>query len=406
MKTNIESLAVSQKLAALPQFVHEDHPKFVEFLKAYYLWSAEQGPDLAMEALKLSNDVDLVPDELLSLYRDSYARNIPKDITADFRLFAKHLREFYRIRGTEESFRILFRAMGIEDIKFEYPKDRLFKPSDAVWNTKTFVLVDSDVSDLKFTRVEGSVSFDIDSVEKEGSNWKVEVSNVEGDLSTLQVIGTANVVKQYKLDSIESDGVWNDGDEITIGGMTFRVDKVIYGKVKRLEVVSGGSGYQVDELITIETDGLGSGFQGKISEVDRSGSIRKAVVTRSGFGYTKPSPEIKIDSRGSGAVLKIHWNEDFRKIKAATIMKNEAASSDVKKTTNGVTFNLSKATYHQNGFWEDDRQKPSHDHIHIHDSDYYQEYSYVIKTKVRVEETEAIRSLLHVAGTKMFIRRG
>lgn len=66
---------------------------------------------------------------------------------------------------------------------------------------------------------------------------------------------------------------------------------------------------------------------------------------------------------------------------------------------------LKPATEHVNGFWSDERQRPSSKHIHIHDSDYYQEYSYVVKTASEVVDTEALRSLLHIAGQKMFIEK-
>ena len=54
------------------------------------------------------------------------------------------------------------------------------------------------------------------------------------------------------------------------------------------------------------------------------------------------------------------------------------------------------------GYWEDRRSFIS-DINKLHDSDYYQDYSYVTKTSIALEQyEEQLKDILHVAGNKLF----
>jgi hypothetical protein len=58
--------------------------------------------------------------------------------------FIRQVKDFYRTKGTEEAFRILFRVLYNEDASIIKPQDFLFKPSEAKWDKKTVLIARSD----------------------------------------------------------------------------------------------------------------------------------------------------------------------------------------------------------------------------------------------------------------------
>ena len=58
--------------------------------------------------------------------------------------FIRQVKDFYRTKGTEEAFRILFRALYNEDASIIRPQDFLFRPSEAKWDKKTVLIARSD----------------------------------------------------------------------------------------------------------------------------------------------------------------------------------------------------------------------------------------------------------------------
>lgn len=405
MKTNVEA-KVAQKLSILPSFVNEDYPLFRAFLDAYYRWESEQGADLGFAALKGANDIDLVIDELLPIYKNSYAKNVPPNMIGDFRHFAKHLKEFYQLRGTPEAVDIYFRATTGESSTVEYPKERVFKPSDAVWNSQRVILVETTLTEdqIKWKRFEdGNSAFSVSEVTKDGNRYQLVIEDVAGAIGG--TFGPFAVVQQCAVESFTSQPVWNDGDEFTAGGLRFRVDKVRYGKGVSVAVKTGGTGYAVGEVVTWDGSALGSGLKARVTAVNGAGAVTGLQLIRSGFGYTsKDGREVWETKKGKGCTITPTFSPDMNTIQSITILKNAPFTTATVSTT-GVTVKLKPATEHVNGFWSDERQRPSSKHIHIHDSDYYQEYSYVVKTASEVVDTEALRSLLHIAGQKMFIEK-
>ena len=58
-------------------------------------------------------------------------------------LFIKQAKDFYRSKGTDESFRILFKALYGENVSIIRPKDFLFRPSDAHYDVTEDLVVES-----------------------------------------------------------------------------------------------------------------------------------------------------------------------------------------------------------------------------------------------------------------------
>jgi hypothetical protein len=68
-------------------------------------------------------------------------RTLDKDLNNS--LFIKQSKDFYRSKGTDESFEILFRVLYGEDVSIVRPKEYLFRPSDAQFQITTDLVVES-----------------------------------------------------------------------------------------------------------------------------------------------------------------------------------------------------------------------------------------------------------------------
>lgn len=403
---NVSARAVSQKVAALPKFIQEDHRKFVSFMEAYYKWSATHGADLGFEAMKLANDIDLVPAELLPKFREVYAPNFPVDAKADFRLVAKHLKEIYSVKGTDESYRIFYQAAYGESVQVRNPKDRVFKPSDAVWSNHKVMLV-KQVTGNPFELVGHDLNgWLVESVMKSGDLYALELSGNGQEFQLTDNITSEGIVVSiqpvYAIGEIESSINWKDGETATVDGLTFKVDQVHYGKVMSVTVMSGGTGYKVDDVVELTTNHLGSGFRGRVSAVSPQGAITRVSIDRRGWGFNNRDVTLSIQSaEGKNAKLSPVFTPDMGKIKHASIIKNTAAPTKKAIQVKNTRIALEQAVFHNGHYWTELRSAPSTHHAMIHDSSFYQDYSYELVSGADVDKA-AVQSLLGVAGMKLY----
>ena len=129
------SLQVRQNI---PEFVVQDHPKFVNFIEKYYEFMANNslmattsnssvyyyGADTAAKILQDIRDVDKTDfDNFVEMFRRQYAYAFPQDLysEANKATLYKNLVNFYQAVGTEDSFKMLFRLLYNEDIEIYSP---------------------------------------------------------------------------------------------------------------------------------------------------------------------------------------------------------------------------------------------------------------------------------------------
>ena len=68
-------------------------------------------------------------------------RNLDKNLNDS--IFIKQSKDFYKSKGTDESFKILFRSLYGEDVSIVRPKEYLFRPSDANYQITKDLVVES-----------------------------------------------------------------------------------------------------------------------------------------------------------------------------------------------------------------------------------------------------------------------
>jgi hypothetical protein len=141
----------------LPDFVLEEGPKLQRFLEAYYEFMEQNSGAIDGTKNILSyQDIDTTTDSFLRFFREEIYKNVPDSALIDKRLLAKHIREMYRNKGTEKSYKFLFRALYNEDVDFTYPGDFMLRTSDGRWTEEKYLRV-TGLSEVSAGAIEGQI---------------------------------------------------------------------------------------------------------------------------------------------------------------------------------------------------------------------------------------------------------
>jgi hypothetical protein len=159
-------MSINSKLSHLvehqfPDFVQEDGPTLIAFVKAYYEWMEQTGKHQEVLANLLDyRDVDATLDAYIAYFQDEVLSGIPENILADKRKLIKSIPTFYRAKGSEKSFQLLFRILYDSDIEFYYPGSDILRASDGKWTQDTLLKCEGedDIFDMNGLEITGAVS--------------------------------------------------------------------------------------------------------------------------------------------------------------------------------------------------------------------------------------------------------
>jgi hypothetical protein len=296
----------------LPFFVRNDHANFVLFLEKYYEY-LEQNDKVLNRIKNIQNfqDIDLTEDEFAEKLYSTFMILLPDDIVADKKLLVKHIKDFYRAKGTEKSVKFLFNIIyNTSDISFYYPKKDILRASDGKWYIQKSVRIidtklggssNTSLSALdKFigTQIRGNTSGTLALVEKVDRFYErgirideLIISNVDGQFENGESIFTVfnDVQSLNTLSANIYSGILNTitiisggtgykiGDHVLIvsntgTGACATVAQVSTGNVASIGVLYGGAGYRVGDYI-LASGGGGSGTNGYVNIVSTNGTI-------------------------------------------------------------------------------------------------------------------------------------
>ena len=257
-----QSIAV---LRQIPEHVRENYPVFVEFLRMYYEYLQEtQQQDL--EGL---HDVDVVSEEFIGRFTNELAKNFPTHLINDKRLVLKHLREFYLSRGSESSYKFLFRTLFGKEADLYYPSRQMLRVSDGRWIQDTSIFVQPingvpDVNDVtgKFVFITNNRGKVIRSFVKNVVKYSDEILEVfiERDYANEINVGA----------TVTYDGLPNKG--------------IVLSCPAKIKVFRGGKGFKAGSIYALKTQ-LGRGCVIKVTKVDSVGAIKSIQVIRFGLDY-------------------------------------------------------------------------------------------------------------------------
>ena len=147
MTDKLTSLLVNRQV---PEFVREEYPLFITFLEAYYEYlEQKQGTqinDLTKRAkdLRHISDVDDSIDDFETNFFNTYASLVPIDVEIDKTTLIKNVLPLYLSKGSEASFKLLYRFIFGQELEVTYPKNDILRASDGKWEIENALKVSSE----------------------------------------------------------------------------------------------------------------------------------------------------------------------------------------------------------------------------------------------------------------------
>lgn len=423
MSVNLKTVVSKQ----VPEFVRAEHPLFVEFIEAYYEFlnaktftvgaTTFQGGNQQRNLTEL-RDLDNTIDEFIQYFKnelDIFGDNYE---FIDRAFFLRKAKQIFTAKGTEASYKFLFKLLYNKDAQINYPWDQVLKASDGKWQQEMSIFVDISEGNA-FNLVGNRVNLN-------GNNLAIKVfitraeyyrdniyqlyidKSYYGDIQTGYtinhngIVGTIipTVVKieilnpgiGFKVGSFFETTTISNGQAITQKLKVTKVDA--NGGILGLTVIQYGAGYSLDFFSTKSvTDVTYSASLTVDKDGDRQFSIPNNTLIENyvDYGYLI-SPiyaELDYSDNTYAGVLLNQW---YQQTEAG---ENEAINFVVIKFTIGAVAKYQGQYINNDGFLDDE--------IYIQDSRYYQKYSYVITINQSLDKYKSlIKSYLHPSGTALF----
>lgn len=416
----------------VPEFVREDYPAFVAFIEAYYEYLDQNGVNL--DSLR---DLDTTLDSFIQYFKKELAANMPANLQVDDRFLLENIKNHYLAKGSDQSFKLLFRLLYNKNVEVVYPGTQMLRASDGRWqqDVSLFVKVSTGTPDL----IEGKL---VDIV-KPNATFKILV-----DRRQYVEIEVDRVV-QLSADTYEIFIDRKYYGNIDVGDV-IRYNTIFAGTVvsttSKLSIVDGGTGFKTGQLFEIK-NGTGVRSIVKITRVDKNGTIKACEFIKFGIGYA------------TDFTISINASQDYFATAVQPLLSTVLVNGQtvaITETTNGnaeqgyinkadyaYTFVGSDQQFYMDGSYAGNtlgtfstqaisqvissvsKQQgilkiqlgsqanyPGYytsnagflsDSIFIQDSRYYQAFSYVLKLDERLASYKtAVRTMVHPAGTALF----
>lgn len=424
--------------AQLPEFVRDDYQTFVDFLKAYYEFLETTQQDLVT-----LRDIDTTLDSFITYFKDDLAQKLPYS-TVDERFLLTHIKDMYLAKGSESSFRLLFRILFNKEIEIDYPAKQMLRASDGKWNQDVSVFIKILVGDPQ--SIVGKL-VDVVTTTKVIRVLVDRRQYVEVEVD--RAIRISDDVYEFILDR-RFFGTISVGDTLRYldSNNNLVFNGVILPTTSNLIIEKPGTGFKVGDLYNI-INFNGYGTIMKVAAVNADGGIKQGQFIKYGTGYTTDFTTTITSQKGqdlssqSGTIIQrvdsflapanksvalsisegMSGFQESGSINTADYNIDPSGSNAIDGTYAGLTireFGISSVDsqvtstepaiikvslgplakypgYYVNndGFLDDA--------IFIQDSRYYQAFSYVIKIDQALDTYKTIvKNLIHPSGMAIF----
>lgn len=420
-RSKISSLISAQ----LPEFVREDHQNFVAFLKAYYEYLENTSPDL-----RDIRDLDTTLDSFIQHFKNELAINLPNQITTDPRFLLQRIKDQYLAKGSEESYKLLFRLLYNKEVSIDYPAKQVFRVSDGRWNQDVSVL--ARVTSGHPDQIVGKL-IDVVTPTK---IIRVQIDRRQYiEVEVERVVLISEDIYEFYIDR-RFFGDIGIGDKLRYRTEDIYFTADIVATTSKLSILVPGTGFKVGQLYPIR-NGKGAGSIMKVTRTNTQGGILDAEFIKFGTGYTTDFTSTIFANLGQdvagtgGSTLQIiggniniaETTDGF--LESGTINKSDYAITDAMDGTYAGEilreFGASGTSDEVTSPYDPAVVKVAlgalakypgyyitndsflNDSIYIQDSRYYQAFSYVLKIDESLDSYKSIvKTLLHPAGMAVF----
>lgn len=349
-----------------PSFMREDYQKIILFIKAYYEWLEKpENAGYVLQKLNTVKDIDSNGEQFLKHFKNTYLESFPDLLSANSageipnsKTFLKRIRNFYGNKGTESSYKFLFRLLYNNELQIYTPKQDILKVSAGEWY---------EPKSIKTTSSNGKGTLSVKGGEiVQYSTNSVEVVASAFVNSVVQYVEQGAVITEFFITNIS--GTFLPDQEIIIrkGNTSFR--EFSYSVLGEFFIQTAGTGYVVGNQILVV--GEGTGFVANVEVIGLGGSIKKISIKKSGVNFFSQLAGIIISETGTNSTATVLFSPSAVTNYPGYFLSNSGKISSNKK---------------------------------IQDGNYYQEFSYDLRSGLSIERYfSVINYIIHPAGMKLF----
>lgn len=428
----------------IPNFITQEYPVAHKLIVDFYRWLETEGNFIRVltefwENQEVNNQIEPYIDLIIS----ELGWKLKRPLKISKSMLVSTLRDFYLSRGSFESFRYLFKVLfgGGENIAISYPREKLFTLSDTehiighlilttannFGSSKYEKIIQGGLSNVSIIGENSKTSLPVEEISPIVFNnvqyLQILVSESEKDFNPLENVfitdGETSVTEtifQCARLKINNPGtLYKPGDEIIINGTEIkgliRVKSIQTGGISGVNIVNGGHDYVVGDRIKAKSNTKnGSGFFATVSEVGSLGQILKVKIWSHGYDYDDIPQLIVISENGTGANI-VGTSTTIGGIKSIEIFdeywKFVSGTPSVSVTSSkgtGASFEviMNKCLSEKKLIFKNKQGVLGYD-CFVHDSNYFQNFSYVVVSKVDSSQfNDIVDDLVHPAGYKRF----
>jgi hypothetical protein len=241
-------------------------------------------------------------------------------------------------------------------------------------------------------------SVNIDNVGSNYVNPKVIITNSDGTGADFNVIQRNGELFSI---TVKSPGIgYTYAPEIVIieSAVNLYAESESIGIPQSVRIINNGAGYHLDETVASTVTSKYT-----LALKNFSGGYQKGEILTQSINGVEVSRAVVSEYRQGSNLIKIEKVVGIIRENVPVVGFISGASGVVKKVFI-TTFNTTtKATYDNLGYYTSDKGRLGAANQKLTDSFFYQDYSYVVKSKTSIEQwRDLIKSTTHPAGFKLF----
>lgn len=404
----------------IPKHIRNNHELFDLFMEAYYEWLEQTENTYGfLRDFKENFSLDKSMDVFVRSFKREFLESLPDKTKIDKKRLIQHIKNYYLSRGTENSFKFLFKILFDESVSLYYPKNNILKTSDGTWIANERVLYLTTFNDM------GDITLrELSQEWLDGS----ELKTGKGTIKDIKIINNEyySVARVVLTDVV---GEFTEDEPVTIAGI---FQEYIYPIVDTINITSAGTGYVEQEEINIVAGSyyeieksipaslvVNLGVTSFLDENDLVVTVNSVPQT-AGVDYTFDGSNLSLPNAIEGQVANVM----LPSYEGDIVINSVGSGGEIEEilikefpigfsTIPSYTINTSGGSgaslliSYDNNVFIPGRYKDTRGHLssnmYLQDSDYYQEYSYVIRTGISLDTyADAVKKAIHPAGMKFF----